>query len=283
MLVATLVGRAQVEVAALCLASLLRYCAGAVRLRLHDDGTLTEADLERLESALGPVEVIWRWEADARVDALLAARPAARAFRRSNPLALKLIDPVLLGEGELVVFCDTDVLFLRPFRAALEPGADVAAVFMADTQSAYSMRSWQWLGTRGVRLLRRVNTGLYLFRRGAWDPDLVDWFAARPELHRTPAWAEQTCWAMLGARVPARLLDERQVVVPRGGRILGPEVVAAHFVAPVRHRLAEVAAAAPDRAGEEPVQLRCRPARLCRPHHLLGDELRRRWRHASGR
>lgn len=282
MIVATLLGRAQVAVAALCLPSLVRYGGGGVRLRLHDDGTLTQADVERLESVVGAVEVIWRREADARVEEILAARPAARAFRRANPLALKLIDPVLLGEGEVAAFCDTDVLFLRPFRAQLEPGAGVDAVFMADTQSAYSLRSWQLLAVRGMRLLRRVNTGLYLFRRAAWDPDLVEWFARRPELHRTPVWAEQTCWAMLGARVPARLLDERQVVVPQERSALGPEVVAAHFVAPVRHRLAEIAAAAPDRAGEESVRLRCRPARPCRPHHLLGDELRRRWRRSSG-
>lgn len=276
-LVTSLLGRAQVDTAALCLRSLAAYCADGARFRLHDDGTLGAADAERLEELLGSVEVIWRADADEQMHALLARRPETAAWRRANPLALKLADALLLGGEESLVFCDTDVLFLRPFSAgALALGDGLDAVFMADTQSAYSMRSWQALATPRVRLLRRVNTGLFAVRRAVWDPDLVEWFASRRDLHRTPVWAEQTCWALLGARGRTHLLDERRVVVPRCDGAPGPEVVAAHFVRSVRHRLAGVAAAAPDRRGEAPVELASSPARPCRAHHLLADELRRR-------
>jgi len=276
--VTSLLGRAQIEVAALCLRSLAAYCEEEVRFRLHDDGTLRTADAERLEGLLGTVEVVWRADADERMDTLLARRPGIAAWRRSNPLALKLADVLLLGDEDTLIFCDTDVLFLRPFSAgALALGGGVDAVFMADNQSAYSMRSWQALATPRVRLLRRVNTGLLAVRRTLWDADLVEWFATRSDLHRTPVWAEQTCWALLGARGRTHLLNERQVLVPRGDAALGSDLVAAHFVRSVRYRLAGVAAEAPDRRGEGPVELEAAPAQRCRAHHLLADELRRRF------
>src|SRR5579864_7907589 len=87
--VATLLGHAHVEMALLCLGSLLRFSATPLRLRIHDDGSLTRADLERL-AGLGQPEIVSRQEADDRLAEVLAARPATRAFRAANPLALKL-------------------------------------------------------------------------------------------------------------------------------------------------------------------------------------------------
>ena len=50
-LVSTLLGHAHVEMALPCLGSLLRFSAEPLRLRVHDDGTLTAADQERLADA----------------------------------------------------------------------------------------------------------------------------------------------------------------------------------------------------------------------------------------
>jgi hypothetical protein len=87
-----------------------------------------------------------RSEADQRVADLLTRRPALRAFRQANPLALELIDIPLLAGGDLA-YCDSDVLFLRPFTGLFRfPGADVGAVFMSDRQNAYSVRYSRALG-----------------------------------------------------------------------------------------------------------------------------------------
>src|SRR5437016_4095173 len=104
--VATLLGHAHVEMALRCLGSLLRFSADPLRLRVHDDGSLTPSDRERLAAGLAGPEVVSRQEADDRLAGLLAARPASRAFRAGNPLALtllaqqagcRLLDPGAIG------------------------------------------------------------------------------------------------------------------------------------------------------------------------------------------
>src|ERR1700724_2016179 len=148
-LVSTLLGHAHVEMALRCLGSLLALSAAPLRLRIHDDGSLTGADLERLAAGLGTPSVVSRREADERLADLLDRHPAARAFRLANPLALKLLDVPLLAApaaaGEPLAYCDSDVLFLRRFSGLFELPPGAGALFMHDPQNAYSVRSWDLL------------------------------------------------------------------------------------------------------------------------------------------
>src|SRR6185295_7774427 len=70
--VASTLGHRQVEMAILCLGSLLRHSADALTLRLHDDGTLTGEDRERLAAGLRLPEIVSRSEADERAAEFLA-------------------------------------------------------------------------------------------------------------------------------------------------------------------------------------------------------------------
>jgi hypothetical protein len=270
--VATLLGHAHVEMALACLGSLLRYSADPLRLRVHDDGTLTAGDRERLRAGLGDPEIVPRAEADDRVEGLLAGRPALRAFRQRNPLALKLIDAPLLA-GEDLAYCDSDVLFLRPFAGLFRfPAPETGAVFMADRQNAYSVRSWHLLKHRRLALPCRVNTGVLHFRTRSFDPDLLEWYLARPEFGFAPVWAEQTAWALLGQRAGCRLWDSRQIRLPEPGQEEPGEAVAIHFVSPLRSLLPRVLERTPDRTGEPPVPLETVPARRCHTSDLAWTE-----------
>ncbi len=275
--VATLLGHAHVEMALACLGSLLRYSAEPLRLRVHDDGTLTAEDRARLASGLGGPEFVSRAEADARVEAVLAGRPALRAFRASNPLALKLVDVPLLSQNDLA-YCDSDVLFLRPFTSLFcfpgFPGPETGAVFMSDRQNAYSVRSWQLLRHRRLRLPCRVNSGVLLFRTRFYDPDLLEWYFGHPEFQLTPVWAEQTAWALLGQRAGCRLWDPHLVRLPDGGD--SGEVVALHFVSPLRTLLGPVREQARDRSGEPPAAVGTVPARRCHAWDLAWTEAKRK-------
>jgi hypothetical protein len=274
-LAATLLGHAQVEMALACLGSLLRYSADPLRLRVHEDGTLTAGDREKLEEGLGDLEFVARAEADGRVADLLAGRPALRRFRRSNPLALKLIDIPLLAEGDLA-YCDSDVLFLRPFSDLFRfPGPDTGAVFMSDRQNAYSVRSWHLLTRPRLALPCRVNSGILMFRPGCYDPDLLEWYLSRPEFGFAPVWIEQTAWALLGWRAGCRLWDPRLVRLPAAGE--PGDAVALHFVSPLRGLLPRFVEQAPGRTGEPPVRVGTVPARRCRSWDLAWTEARRRW------
>jgi hypothetical protein len=278
--VATLLGHAHVEMAIACLGSLLRYSAEPVHLRIHEDGTLTANDRARLEAGLDRFEFIPRAEADKRMADLLGGRPALRAFRQASPFALKVIDIPLLANGS-VAYCDTDVLFLRPFTGLFRfPGPEVGAIFMSDHQNAYSLRSWQLLRHPRLRLPSRVNTGIFHVRTRCFDPDLLEWFLSRPEFGFTP-WVEQTAWALLGARAGCRLWDPRMIRTPSSGEEASREAVALHFVTPLRGLLPWILQRAQNRTAEPPLMLETVPARPCRPWDLGWTELRRRWqRHA---
>lgn len=280
--VSTLLGHAQVPMAEVCLASLLRGSAEPLRLRLHDDGTLTPADAAVLAAALGGAEVVWRAEADERLADHLARYPATRAYRSLSPLALKLVDVALLAPGEVLAYCDADVLFLRPFAGLFRfPAPAAGAVFMADTQNAYSLRSWHLLRDRRLRLPRRINSGIVLFRTALHDPDLVEWFLSQDAYRFAPPWVEQTAWALLGARAGCWLIDPAQVRIPAGAAETG--AVALHFVRSVRGLLPGYAGRRAEAAGrgEPPAVLRSAPARRCGPFSLAASEGRRlvrRWR-----
>ena len=280
--VATLLGHAQVPTALACLPSLLRLSAEPLRLRLHDDGTLTPQDAEELAAALGGAEVVWRAEADARLADHLARYPATRAFRAASPLALKLVDVALLAPGEALAYCDADVLFLRPFSGLYRfPAPAAGAVFMADAQNAYSLRSWHLLRDRRLRLPRRVNSGIVLFRAALHDPDLVEWFLSHDAYRFAPPWVEQTGWALLGERAGCWLLDPAQVRIPARAGERG--AVALHFVRSVRGLLPAYL----EKAGEDgegmrpPAVLRSSPARRCGPLSLAATEGRRLLRRAA--
>lgn len=274
--VASLLGHSHVDLAILCLGSLLRRSAEPLALRLHDDGSLTPEDRERLARALGEPEMVPRSEADERVAGVLSRHPALAAFRRSNPLALKLIDAVLYAGDELA-YCDTDVLFLRPF-SGLFPIEAPAAVLMADRQNAYSIRSWHLLLHRRLRLAQRVNSGVIRFPTKAWDPDLLEWFFARPEFGFAPVWSEQTAWALLGWKAGCRLWDPRLVRLPEPGEEGPGNAVALHFVSPLRSLLPRFSERSPDRTGEPPVPVGTVPAHRCHSWDLAWTEAGRQWK-----
>jgi hypothetical protein len=281
LVVASVLGHRHVEMAILCLGSLRRLSAEPVMLRLHDDGSLDGRDRERLNEELGEPEIVSRAQADERTSEWLAPRPALRAFRRANPLALKLVD-AMLWAGDELTYCDSDVLFLRPFTGLFQhlPDSGPGALFMTDRQNAYSLRSWHLLRYPRLRLPQRLNSGLIAFRAAGYDPDLLEWYLSRPELGFAPVWVEQTAWALLAGQVPCRLLDPLQVRIPFPGETPGAETaestgtVALHFVSSVRSLLADYED--DSMAAGEPVVIRSLPARRCGAFDLAATEIRRR-------
>ncbi len=287
-IVDSLLGRAQVEMAISCLGSLVTHSADPFRLRLRDDGTLGESDKELLGAALassaGPPSYVSRAEADDLVAPWLARRPSLARARREHPLFLKLVDLAIPTAGEEVAYCDADVLFLRPFKHLFRfPSSATGAVFMSDVQNAYSVRSWHLLRHRRLRLPKKVNSGLILYRTAKFDPDLLEWYLSRPEFQFAPPWTEQTAWALLGAAAGCSLYDPRQIAIPRAAGPLPAEAVALHFVSPVRGRLLEALPRALDREGEASVEIRTVPTRPLSPFSLAVTEGRRRVRRLRSR
>ena len=262
-----------------CLGSLLRHSADVLTLRLHDDGTLTEEDRQRLAAELRVPEIIPRAEADERAAAFLARHPALREFRRRNVMALKLVDTVMYA-GEELAYCDSDILFLRPFTGLYGQlrATGAGALFMKDWQNAFSLRSWHLLRHPELRLPLRTNAGLMAFRTAGFDLDLLEWYVARPEFQFSPVWMEQTAWGLLAMRVGCRVLDPEQAAIPRPGEMPREDRrVALHFTSTVRNLLPLWAplARGPEPDPRPPVAIRSFPAGRCRAFHLAATESRR--------
>lgn len=235
--VTTLVGHRDAAMAVTCLGSMLDCCRQPLQFRVHDDGSLTGEDRTQLGARLQEVEFIDRADADAQMAARLAKFPQCQKMRAKHVHALKLFDVALMHGDDDLAFCDSDILFLRPFEGLFEwPDEQTGGLFMQDWQEAYAVRPWHLLPGSGIRLPRQFNSGLFFLRRRSYDLEVVEELIARdyPVFQQLPQWLEQTCWGLLAMRAGGRFWTKRQICAVRSPESLTDELVAGHFTSPVR-------------------------------------------------
>jgi hypothetical protein len=268
-----------------CLSSLARTVSG-IRLIVHDDGTLTADDIAMLRQALPVQAIISRRDADEIMAQALRSHPACRRARAENVLMLKLFD-VALTRVDDIRYCDADIFFVRPAPKLFDAPDSLRAVFMQDTDQAYSVRPWHLLPGNGLRLPSYLNSGLFVFSRSAFDLDYLEWLFSRENLQRTFAyiacWAEQTCWAALAFRAGCGFWDPQRVAVVNGAWALEERTVAAHFVSSWRSRLAQVLdqVASQNLANNAPAAVSVIAASECNFVTLAKSQLLRRVRRAG--
>ncbi len=218
------------------LPSLLKHCRDPIELIVHDDGSLTAEDRDRLGDRLGPVRIISREEADDLVVPKLAGRPKCLEYRREHPFGLKLLDPALIAGGPFLL-CDGDILFLRDFEGLdrrAEPGEDL--VFMRDWTTFYVFSTApRYFGPYRTPLADYVNAGLLYCTPKAFDLDFIEWYIGNPKFIWYMWLAEQTVWAALAGRSASRFHDPSQVDFPRPSLEYRPDWTALHFVSPIRY------------------------------------------------
>lgn len=274
--IAALVGRRDVAMAVTCLGSLADASADPVVFRIHDDGTLLDDDKACLVSRLPGCTFVDRASADEEMETRLRRYPASRGFRTRQVLGLKLFDVPLLSSGEAVAFCDSDILFLRPFCGLFEfPDSDCGCIFMQDWQEAYALRPWQLAPLGQVSVPRKLNSGLFYLRLRAYDLDFIEWMIARgyEVFSRLPSWLEQTCWGALALRSGGRYWDRQQICVVRSMKSLSDATVGAHFTSSVRGLLVGAAHHVRRDLAPEPVQTA--PMRRLSAVQLAADQASR--------
>ncbi len=258
-----------------CLGSLADACADPVAFRIHDDGTLVDEDKARLVSRLPDCTFVHRGVADEEMDSRLRRYPACRGFRARQIYGLKLFDVPLLSSGKAVAFCDSDVLFLRPFLGLFEfPDSDCGSLFMQDWQEAYALRPWHLTPFGQLSVPRRLNCGLFYLRLSTYDLDFIEWVIARGyKVFSRLSWLEQTCWGALALRSGGRYWDSRQVCVVRSMDSLSDTTVGAHFTSSVRGLLVDAVDYV--RRDLAPVPLQVTPMRRLSAARLAGDQISR--------
>lgn len=279
-IVRTLICHKDVDTALPCLKSLLDQSRDVIQLLLHDDGTLTEKDAEVLLQSLPGSSILSRKEADLRMEEILKNHPRCLRLRSDYPLSLKLLDVALLSEGDLT-YCDTDILFFRSFSGIPSLTAQASAIFMSDPNEAYALRPWHLTPFGPLRLPASVNTGIICFRKNAYDLDYVEWMwnqtALQQAFKKTMCWAEQTCWAALGARTDCSLLSTEQFQVVGASWKPQPGTIAGHFVTSYRSRLPEYFQNTNANSGSVSL-LQIIPAKKCGIFRLAAHQAARRTR-----
>jgi hypothetical protein len=256
-----------------CLVSMLAYSTNPINLVVHDDGTLTETDVETLRTSLVRCSFVSRREADERMAPILARFPAARKFRERCAVGIKMLDLFYTEQSETIAYCDSDVLFFHPYcDLFLLPDPTIRMVTMKDHLQSYSVYPWHLERQRQLKLAASVNCGMLAFRRSCYDPDLVEWFFSLPDLRAHNQWTEQTCWAMLAARANAWQWDPSQVRIIAGLRDLRMDPIVGHFVTAFRKFLPREEET---RSSRDPIRINIVPGSDCHPLRLLRDEFAR--------
>jgi hypothetical protein len=253
----TLLCHRDVDLALHCLSSAVELSADPVQVVIHEDGSLTTEDRDKIAKGLPGSRILNRREADAIMAEKLAGHPNAMAFREVSVWGLKLLDVVLAEPGDCF-YLDGDIRFFRPFRGLFtEEAVRGRCVFLRDTVwQGYSIRPWHLMDRRGLKVVSGINTGLTLFDSGVFDLEFVDWFLAQPDWRVIPAWTEPTCWAALAARAEGHAISPAQVTNLYPSAKVTERTLGGHFLSAHRRYWLELLNAS-IRNDEAMTQLEC--------------------------
>lgn len=245
MKVHTLLGKRDFQMALKCLGSLVKMSTENVSLIVHDDGTLTSAEIDTLSHTFPHLTIIERRMADEWAEAHLKSWPNCQSFRRRHILALKLFDVFILSEEDRITFCDSDVLFFRPFHGLQTPLKDSDAIFMRDIVNQLAFRSWDIL-FHNLRFVSHLNSGLFSIRRSLLDLERLEWFFQFQYPDLLKHFAEQTAWAVACSGLRTSFWNPAQIRIAHPSTHLTDTTVSFHYVGHYRSRLGT------DRIVEEP-------------------------------
>lgn len=288
-IVRTMMGARQVELARKCLGSMKAFVRHPLTFAIHDDGSLHAEARAQLEEVLGPCEFVERAEAGAKIAERLSKHPRCAKFRQEHLFGLKLFDIPMLSSGR-VIYCDTDILFTRPLLCpSYFFGDGPRFVAMRDLQESYAVRLSQWpiLQRFGIPLASRVCAGMISFDPAVLDLDYIEWLLGIDEqtglFDGFRFWAEQTIYASLAARVGCGWIEPRQCLIAESALLQCRELPAIIHFAGFYRPLLDTALARLDLENDPrpPLTLATRPAPLCTPWRRVVSAVRRRFLIAS--
>ncbi|WP_228972961.1 hypothetical protein [Streptomyces sp. DH12] len=176
---------------------------------VHDDGTLTPRDTERLRRHVPDARIVPRAEADRRVERLLADHPTLAAVRRNNVRILQLVDYFLLSEAPSVVSMDSDVVFLSRPDVLVEWAAaapDRRPAFLYSPEFGWEPQGVHWIADHlpGTPYVPYMCCGFAAADTAAFfDADFLErTLASLPrEISFAPRYVTQMSYSLLGGRL----------------------------------------------------------------------------------
>ncbi|GEM_PF-645863 len=96
----------------LALKSLLRF-TNDVSVVAHDDGSLSQEDMQLIEKHIPGINIIVRSEADSKLEPILKEYPQIRSYRKKIVDSLEILDHIILANTERIITMNSDILFLK--------------------------------------------------------------------------------------------------------------------------------------------------------------------------
>lgn len=233
--VTTLACHRDIEMVQLSLKSFVHNYKDDYRVHVYEDGSLSEADKEKL-TAIPGVIIKDKKEVDALADEALRSHPFCRQWRGQNAFTIKLFDMAVMEKTDYVYF-DSDVFFIKPFLGLDRSKYDEEdLVLMSDRFDYYSVNYFERFIYPRMKFPDKINAGFYYVRNGAIDFDLFEWLFSKEEYfpRDKEPWrvslADQTAWALLGANSNASIWKKSQVLIPASMDEIKSDTVAVHLI-----------------------------------------------------
>ena len=206
---------------------------------IHDDGTLSENARDALRQSFGSaLRIVDRAEADADLDVWIKAFPFCDEFRTAHTQALKVFDTAHFSDADRFIVFDPDVLFFkepREIRAWADAGLE-NCWFGEDAVEGALVTAAEARDELGVKLWRRVDTGICLLSKAAIDLDFCDRALAQTSILKgTPDRIASTLLTLCASQLGAGGLLPKSYEVSMEGSVAA-EAVARHYIGAVRDR-----------------------------------------------
>jgi hypothetical protein len=208
-------------------------------LFIHEDGSVSPAQRDRIERILPGVRFVPRPEAEARVPHHLSGHPKCLSNRSRHNLFLKFLDFPAYAPYDRFIVLDSDVLFFkRPGEILnwVDSGKE-ECWFNEDTKEKYCIPRAQIEEALKMKIWERVNTGICLMPKSAISLELSERLIAAFERNaHHPQFFEQTLYAVMASAL------NRGGMLPttyniNWGYLRAPGSICRHYVGAFKHDL----------------------------------------------
>jgi hypothetical protein len=170
-----------------------------VPIYLHDDGSLTDCDIELLNT-LENIKIIDRKYADSKIEKYIKNHKYSLQYRlgRNNINLwhkIKLFDYYYLSESKKILCIDTDLLFINRPKVLIDYIISGTPFYFPDIQNAYCFNKSE----EEVLYLDKVNTGIiFIPSENYYNIDDIEFALSnliKDNTNNFPSWIEQSAFA----------------------------------------------------------------------------------------
>lgn len=211
------------------------YAQKNYALCIHEDGSLTEENINILKQQFPAARIIRRTDADREVLAFLQNYPRCLEFRKTNHLSPKVFDFLYYLQADRMLLFDSDLIFFaKPtdlINRLEDPNYHLNSV-NGDVASAYTINPAVVQERFGFEVIERFNSGLGLIHKESLNLDWIEEFLTLPDIVGHFWRIEQTLYALCSSKFGTELLPPEYDVHLEGDR---GHSASRHYVGAIRH------------------------------------------------